>query len=289
VPKIKIDKVEFYITNVCNLTCTYCNRFNNLNFKGWQDWNDYSEIYARWAELIEINQGATLLGGEPLLNPTVCDWALGLVKLWNKPIQILSNGTRINHVARLYDTIKNHKVWLGVTLHNIDQTESILADIEHFLHAPVTRNKGKQGNKFDAPIVLSDTNGVTIPVWVTSYFSQNAIIKQNNNWTLHNSDPEAAHSICSFAQHKCYHFIRGKLYKCGPVALLPELDQQIGLHIGDQDRALLNSYQPLTLENFDSYHKEFFDRLDDAIPQCKFCPSYIGGSKIWPLNKKSAQ
>lgn len=283
-PKIKIDKVEFYITNVCNLTCTYCNRFNNLNFKGWQDWNDYSAIYAKWAELIEINQGATLLGGEPLLNPTVCNWALGLVKLWNKPIQILSNGTRINHVTGLYNMIKNHKVWLGVTLHNIDQTELILADIERFLQAPVTR--GKHSN-FNAPLGLTDANNVHVPVWVTSEFVQNAIIPHNDGWTLHNSDPATAHNMCAFAQHKSYHFIRGKLYKCGPVALLPELDQQIGLHIGDQDRVLLNSYQPLTLENFDSYHKEFFDHLDDVIPQCKFCPSYSGGGKIWPINKKS--
>jgi hypothetical protein len=69
------------------------------------------------------------------------------------------------------------------------------------------------------------------------------------------------------------------------VALLPELDQQLDLAINDDDRRLLNSYQPLTLENFDSYHEEFFKKLDDPIPQCKFCPDYKGGGKIWPVRK----
>jgi hypothetical protein len=95
----------------------------------------------------------------------------------------------------------------------------------------------------------------------------------------------SAHDICCFAQAKNYHFVKGKLYKCGPVALLPELDQQLTLDLFDQDRYLLNSYQPLTLENFQNYHREFFDKLDDPIPQCKFCPSYGGGGKIWPIRK----
>ena len=78
--KIKLDKVEFYITNVCNLTCDECNRFNNFSFKGWQRWQDYEAIYADWNSKLDIQQ-LVILGGEPLLNPSICEWITGINSL----------------------------------------------------------------------------------------------------------------------------------------------------------------------------------------------------------------
>jgi hypothetical protein len=288
VSKIYLDKVEFYITNVCNLTCENCNRFNNYYFKGWQDWQQYKEVYEQWADLLEIKH-IVIMGGEPLLNPSICSWITGLLKFspaW--PLQILSNGTRINHVSGLYNTLKSNPAWIGVTLHNPDEMQSIMDEVEQFLQAPVTKLTGAENNPFNAPICFKDRNGVMIPFWITDEFLQSAILKDaNGQLTLHNSDPVSAHTICNFAQGKSYHFIKGKLYKCGPVALLPEFDQQFGLKLSEEDRNLLNSYQPLTIDNFDSYHEEFFSNLDNPIPQCKFCPSYGGGGKIWPVRKGS--
>lgn len=283
--RIPVNKIEFYITNVCNLTCEYCNRFNNLNFKGWQDWKQYADLYHQWSQRLDVKK-VVIMGGEPLLNPTVCDWAKGLAGLWNRRVQILSNGTRINFVKDLYETVSKNSVWIGVTIHNTDELDNIVDQITAFLKPPVTKIVGD--NQFGAPLLLVDTNKVHVPIWISNDFLQNALVPDTEgSWKLHNSDPQAAHEICCFAQAKCYHFIRGKLYKCGPVALLPELDQQIGLKITDSDRALLHAYEPLTLENFDNYHKEFFMKLNDPIPQCKFCPSYGGGGKIWPVRKNS--
>lgn len=62
--KIQISKVEFYITNVCNLNCSRYNRFNDHAFKGWQKWSDYAHAYAKWSEKIEIDQ-IVILGGKP--------------------------------------------------------------------------------------------------------------------------------------------------------------------------------------------------------------------------------
>ena len=46
----RLNYMEFYITNVCNLTCTGCNRFNNYKFKGFQRWADYKEEYTQWSK-----------------------------------------------------------------------------------------------------------------------------------------------------------------------------------------------------------------------------------------------
>jgi hypothetical protein len=66
--------------------------------------------------------------------------------------------------------------------------------------------------------------------------------------------------------------IRGKIYKCGPAALLPEFDDQFQFNINEQDRQLLHSYRPLTVDEYDSRGQEFLAAIDDVIPQCKFCP-----------------
>ena len=101
-PRSLVANIEFYITNVCNLNCVNCNRFNNHDFSGYQKWSDYKEIYAQWSKHIRL-QRVTILGGEPLLNPTILDWIDGINQLWGKTVQVLTNVTRLNHVPNLYD------------------------------------------------------------------------------------------------------------------------------------------------------------------------------------------
>ena len=89
--------------------------------------------------------------------------------------------------------------------------------------------------------------------------------------TLHNNTPESAFSTCAFAHNKNYHFIRGKLYRCGPVGLFPDLDDQFDLDLSPEDKQLIRAYQPLSIDEYDHKNQEFFDHIDDMIPQCKFC------------------
>jgi hypothetical protein len=56
------------------------------------------------------------------------------------------------------------------------------------------------------------------------------------------------------------------------VGLFPEFDQQHHFDISNEDRDLLNSYQPLTVDEFDTRGQQFVDNIDEVIPQCKFCP-----------------
>lgn len=284
------NKVDFYITNVCNLTCQNCNRFNNHSFKGWQRWSDYEADYAQWGKLVEL-KAITIMGGEPFLNPTLKDWIAGLNRIFGIEVQVLTNGTRFEHNPALYDTFryrsaktkaKNH---IGVSLHNMDFWPKMEQDILSFLQAPV-RIYQKDQTPWNSDWHFVDANRVMVNVYRVDAFGD-ASIKTNamNNLTLHNNDIELAHDNCAFAKWKSYHFIKGKLYKCGPVALMPEFDQQNTLDISDSDRELLNSYQPLGVDNFNIHHKEFFDNLDNPIPQCKFCPTKFEIIPIAPIRK----
>jgi len=287
-PRSLVSNIEFYITNVCNLNCVNCNRFNNHDFAGYQKWGDYKETYAQWAKHVRL-QRATILGGEPLLNPTIIDWIDGINNLWNVPVQILTNGTRLNRVAGLYDRVVNAvdpdrlgiKNWIGVSLHNQHDRERCFDEVKKFLHGDITYYHHTDplnvdnAMTFGATHAFVDSNDVRIPVWEYDSFYKAAVhLNQDGKFTLHNNNPDRAHSTCGFAMFKCYHFIRGALYKCGPVALFPEFDAQHHLDITDQDRGLLNSYAPLQAHEFADRGRKFLDELDQAIPQCKFCPEF---------------
>jgi hypothetical protein len=286
------NKVDFYITNVCNLTCERCNRFNNFDFKGFQRWSDYEETYTRWSQLVEL-RAITIMGGEPFLNPTLGSWIENLNRLFGIEIQVLTNGSRFKYAKDLYSKFLyrsprtqalNH---IGVSLHNINDWPVMQEDIRNFLEAPIKEyKKGDPENIWNSDWYFIDRNGIMVNVYVSNNFGNAAIkVTEYNRFVLHNNDISLAHQNCAFVKWKSYHFIRGKLYKCGPVALMPEFDAQHNFDISDEDRALLNSYRALDPDNFDEYNEQFFAELDNPIAQCKFCPTTYDAITIYPVRK----
>jgi organic radical activating enzyme len=295
-PKPSFNKIEFYITNVCNLTCDHCNRFNNHDFRGWQRWSDYEQAYERWGKLINL-KAVTIMGGEPFLNPTLPDWIRGINRIFRIGVQVLTNGTRFRHAAGVYQAMhegnrtrrlssSNH---IAVSLHNLDDFEQLKSDVAYFLEKKPIRENEFNFEQWGSDWQWTDKNGIMVNVYKQNVFYNSAIERINNRFVLHNNDPELAHNACTFVKFKSYHFIRGALYKCGPVALFPEFDQQHTFLLSQEDRQLLNSYRPLTVENFEEYHEEFLANLDNPIPQCKFCPVFHTPINIAPLPKGSVK
>jgi len=295
------NKVDFYITNVCNYTCNNCNRFNNHKFTGWQRWSDYEETYRRWAELIEL-QAIVVMGGEPTLNPTVNEWVVGLNQIFDCDVQVLTNATRLNETPGLYETMlvespnrkaRNH---IGISLHNMADYEMLRENILDFLDDGVVEFGSHLGKaapptvpNYNAFYSAVDKNGVMVNMWVSNNFSTAAVqLNEAGKFTVHNSDPVKSHSQCGFVEYKSYHFIRGNIYKCGPAALLPEFDEQHQLDISEEDRKIINSYVPLTVDNFHQYREEWVESLKNPIPQCKFCAENPRAAIITPTRKGRA-
>ena len=295
------NKVDFYVTNVCNYTCENCNRFNNHHFTGWQRWSDYRDVYTEWAKRVTLTS-AVIMGGEPTLNPTLTDWVVGLNDTFGVGVQILTNATRLQYVDGLYDSMlyrvpgQNAGNHIGVSIHNHDDFETIKNNIVSFL-GPGVQEWGRLIGvptpdfmpPYNSDYAAIDQNGVLINAWVSNTFTEAAIVKTaQGGFTLHNNDSDQtrkAFDACAFRRFKSYHFIRGKLYRCAPVALMPEFDQQHNLAISEEDRQLLNAYKPLTIENYNEYSEQFYKTIDDSIAQCKFCSPKPETTKIFPIRK----
>jgi len=296
--KLIIPRLEFYITNVCNLGCSNCNRFNDLKFSGHQLWDDYADIIREWGDYVEVTH-PVILGGEPLLNPTINKWIQGIRETWptgsgksgTHGIQLLTNGTRLNQVRGLRETMKKYDCWLGVSLHDLNMFEEIDLAIKEFFENDLYLIE--KSEKRDAGGIGADwfyqkhkNRGEEVAgVWTQNTFYENSIrYTPTGNMTLYNSNPTLAHENCTYRRFKNYHMIRGKIYKCAPAALFAELDDQFNLELSVEDKQLLRSYQPLTIEMArEGLAHEWFSYIDDEIPQCKFCPEkYVWYDKISP-------
>lgn len=130
-----------------------------------------------------------------------------------------------------------------------------------------------QGPNLD-PGVWQDRNGVRIVLTATPEFAGSAVKYDLATGTLRlrNSRPQDAIRVCPF--RICHHFIRGRLYKCGPVGILPEFVRQFPVEITDSDRELLNSYRPAEAGWSQQDLERFIQGLKnvDPIDQCRFCP-----------------
>jgi hypothetical protein len=228
----------------------------------------------------------SIMGGEPLMNPTFYEWVRGLMELWpGRRIIIPINGTLLHKHPQLYPLLQAHpELLLDVSLHNKQHKQKIIDDIKNLLTAPFTYEF--DNTQYQEKLVITDTNGVRVIVRYSWWFHQGALTvdPETGRPTLHNSDPEKAHSICH--SQTCHHFGRGRLYKCGPAALFPELDQQHPLWLTDDQRQRMLSVNSIDINDTLAVKQQFIDCIKDPIPQCSLCPESYQGQQIFSIEKR---
>ena len=283
--KLYLPYAEFYITNVCNLTCEGCNRFNRFNFKGWQAWQDWKHIYEQWGEELDIGTIA-IMGGEPLLNPDLYQWIEGIGKIWPAvQIEIVTNGTRLHVHDNLYQVLlHNPYVRLTISVHNKMHKKDLIKKTQNFLKGPFEYQADT--TLYRESLSITDSNRISVKIEYNRWCHQGAIITDadSGRFLLHNSDPVKAHEICH--SKTCHHFDHGRLYKCGPAALFPEFDKQHKLDLTEQDRELMVSVPSVGIDDTMQDKAVFLQHINDPIPQCKFCPEVYHGKQIFAIEKK---
>jgi organic radical activating enzyme len=284
--KPRLKYTEIYITNVCNYSCTHCQSLNNFAFKGHQKWEDYEHEYRGLSNQLDIDQ-IQIIGGEPTLNPDFENWVDGISRLWPETkLQIATNGTRLDKLDnKIYQVLLKHKGTLWITCHDLQLYDEFLSFSKSFLDDIISDTFDKdydfkkeyKKSKTDPTVKLNtvsrkmiDKNGVEVILdWSQSFVSSIIdILDDQSLSTKYNTDPIQAHDICYFKT--CHQINKGKLYKCPLVSVLPDFLDQFDVNMSSDDRKLAYAYKPLT--SYDNAF-EFVSTINDAIPQCKFCPS----------------
>jgi organic radical activating enzyme len=285
--KLYLEYAEFYITNVCNLTCQGCNRFNSFKFKGWQSWNAWHDTYQMWSQEIDLGR-ITIMGGEPLLNPEFYQWVEGISAVWPRThVMIASNGTQLHRHKKLYNLLlENPRIGINVSIHNKMHKKQIIEKVKNFLTAPFEYIADT--TKYRESLEIIDDRGIRIKIFYNWWFHQGAIIgdPESGGLRLHDSDPIKAHDICH--SKTCHHFDHGRLYKCGPSALFSAFDRQVGLQLSDADRILIKTAPSIGIEDSMEKKKQFLEHINEPIPQCKFCPEVYAGKQIFAIEKNEA-
>ena len=98
-----------------------------------------------------------------------------------------------------------------------------------------------------------------------------AIQERADHFVVHDSDPDLAFEACTMS--RSHTLLDGLLYKCPMVAILPRFRKQYDVELSDQQKALLESYQPLAHTCSDQDLQEFLLNENLPIAQCNLCPS----------------
>jgi len=136
--------------------------------------------------------------------------------------------------------------------------------------------------------IFVDRNGVEIALCMADSFETSTVMydPKKHALSLHDSDPSKAMEVCYFKS--CHHIIKGKLYKCGPVGILPDFVKQFPVIMSDAQKNLIESYVPAEVDWDADRLTQFVDDLRNAvpIPQCSLCPEKIVATKFKATNKK---
>lgn len=254
--------VEIMVTQSCNISCAGCTNYSDLAHKGYLTWEQGRAQLEPWLERVDIPDFG-ILGGEPLMNPEIRDWIIGLRELMPKAqIRFTTNGLLLQKnfdIIELLHDIGN--CVFKIAVHKQDpELEAVIQQVfdqydwEPVVEYGVSRYKTTNNMRFHVrrPDIF----------WKT-YQGDYATM------TPHNSDPEQAFEIC--CQQTCPLLYNGRIYKCSTSGLLEDTLRRFNN---------LNNpaWGPYVLPGTgadcsDAELQELLDNFGKPGAVCKMCPS----------------
>ena len=135
---------------------------------------------------------------------------------------------------------------------------------------------------------IVDHNNVAFELHPAGCFNNSTVIYDaaSHSVSLHDNNPEDSMKVCYFK--KCHHIIKGKLYKCGPVGILPEFVKQFKIDLTPKQKTLINTYEPAEHTWSADRLQKFIESMVAAepIPQCSLCPASFEQTTFKATNKK---
>ncbi len=204
--------VETMIVQACNLSCEGCTNYSDLIHSGYVTWEEGKENLEQWLERIDIPDFG-IMGGEPLINPQVRDWLIGVRELMpNSQIRLTTNGLLLERhwdIIQLMHDLGN--TLFKITVHTPDQLNTVVQKVyDSYDWHPVTEFGIDRH---------ATTNNFRFQVNRPSSFLK-TFKGEYRNMAPCNSNPVEAFSSC--IQQTCPLLYNGRIYKCSTSGLLED-------------------------------------------------------------------
>lgn len=276
--KHKIGMAQWYISHTCNLSCNNCLSLNNYAIGGHESWKDNESYVKAWSEKLEV-EDLSVIGGEPLTNPDIHQWVLGVRKYFDTvDFKVCTNGTLLDrHIDNIKQWIDNGVI-LEISYHDPAHKQKIMESLSQILkdtNCNWVEGKNYKGDpeyysRYDTIIYID--NRISILLTANTRFRKFSIDNQ--------SDQEVAHKTCFWKN--CHYLYRGELYKCGAIVGAQKLAEKYNL----KNKKLIDAYRPIGLHSND--FSKNLDSLKNSIPQCSMCPQSIELDNIYPVKFKKS-
>ena len=206
--------IETMITQACNLSCYGCTNYSDLVHSGYVQWSEGKRQIEAWLERVDILDFG-ILGGEPLVNPEVDKWIVGLRELIPKAqIRFTTNGINLHrkfHLIKLLHDIGNCVIKISQHTDDPRLIEVIDQIFDSYDWQPITEygiNRWTTGDRVRLHVKKPE-------IFLKTYQGSYA------NMMPHNNDPAEAFDAC--IQQTCPLLYNGRIYKCSTAGLLADL------------------------------------------------------------------
>lgn len=242
--------LELDIAYSCNLACKFCTHFSDFNKSGIVDYEDGSKWMRDWSKRV-FPLTFRILGGEPMLNPRMCDYITLAAELWPQSIRALAtNGFLVSRHPRLYQILAETNTRLDISIH--DNTPEYLAksNIEQIRAA-------------------SEQYGFTLISGPAPVDKFNQLYRKSGDEIIPFSDNDPDKSWKNCVSPKCYFLNNGLVWKCATSALLHTIESQLGL----AQNPLWLPYLDHKGMSPDATDSELMSYLLNAHMVCGMCPA----------------
>jgi hypothetical protein len=260
--KLVLPFLETMATQVCNLSCHGCTNYSDMKHVGYVTWADAKQQLESWLAMLEIPDFG-IMGGEPLINPEIHQWLMGVRQLMPKSqIRFTTNGVLLD---RHFDTVDlchdlGNTVF-KITVHENDPTVEAVIDriFSSYAWKPIREfgiDRWITNNDFRLQINRPER---FIKTYQGTY----------NTMMPWSSAPAESFAYC--VQKTCPLLYQGSIYKCSTQALLkPTLDRFGNPNHGSWAPYLIDGIRPTDGHDMIQQFVENFGKPHDI---CAMCPT----------------
>ena len=247
---VEMENLELHVSHACNLACQQCTHFSNFNHKGMISPEDADKQMGLWSDRL-LPRYFSLLGGEPTLNPQLCEITrLARKHFPHSRLQLVTNGFNLQRHPELPAVLEETGCNLEISVHHdsaeyqakLDPVKQLVADWEN-AHALRVNWRTSSSR------------------WKRAYKGHGATMMPYED-----NQPEQSWKACG--SKWCPQIHDGQLWKCPQMAYLSMQAQKHGLNEAWNPYLASTPLEPTcTTEEL----REFVNRKSESC--CGMCPA----------------